>query len=526
MIETKEFSKRRKHLMQDMGSDSIAILPTAGEQVRNRDVNYAFRPDSNFLYLTGFWEPEAVLVLIPGRKHGEYVLFCREKDETQEIWHGRRAGQEGVLDRYGADDSFPISDIDEILPGLMENKTRVFYTMGVHTDFDQRLTGWVNQLKQKVRMGVNAPGEFVALDHTLHEMRLFKSGNEIKMMKKAAGVSCKAHERLMKTCQPGMIEYQLEAEFVHQCMFNGCRDLAYPSIVGGGENGCILHYTENDAPLKDGDLVLVDAGGEYHGYASDITRTYPVNGHFSAEQKALYELVLEAQKAAIEMVYPGSHWNAPHEVAVKVITRGLVRLGLLKGRVDTLIREEAYKPFYMHRTGHWLGLDVHDVGDYKIDSEWRMLEPGMVLTIEPGIYTGDNRKIAQKWRNIGIRIEDDVRVTRTGYEVLTAAAIKEVAEIEALMAISTNANNLINANQNATSTDSPLKSPTKVASKKKATRSKKSAVSEKKTAVSKKKTVTKKKIKSTRKAVVRKKAASAASSRKKSVRKKVTRKAK
>ncbi len=434
MIETREFTRRRKHLMQDMGPDSIAILPTAVEQTRNRDVNYVFRPDSDFLYLTGFWEPESVLVLIPGRKHGEYVLFCREKDETQEIWHGRRAGQEGVLESYGADDSFPIDDIDDILPGLMENKTRVFYTMGIHSDFDQRLTGWVNQLKQKVRMGINAPGEFVALDHPLHEMRLFKSASEIKLMKKAAAVSCKAHERLMSSCQPGLLEYQLEAEFVHQCMFNGCREQAYPSIVGGGENGCILHYTENNAPLKDGDLVLVDAGGEYHGYAADITRTWPVNGHFSAEQKALYEIVLDAQLAAIEMVYPGSHWNAPHEAAVKVITRGLVRLGLLKGRIDKLIRDEAYKPFYMHRTGHWLGLDVHDVGDYKIDNEWRMLEPGMVLTIEPGIYTGDNRKIPKKWRNIGIRIEDDVCVTRNGYDVLTADAPKSIADIEAVMA--------------------------------------------------------------------------------------------
>jgi Xaa-Pro aminopeptidase len=433
MTELKEFARRRKHLMQEMGKESIAILPTAVEQIRNRDVSYPFRPDSDFLYLTGFWEPEAVLVLIPGRKHGEYVLFCREKDETQEIWHGRRAGQEGVLEHFGADDSFPISDIDEILPGLMENKTRVFYTMGLHTDFDQRLTGWINQLKQKIRMGVNAPGEFVALDHALHEMRLFKSATEIKLMKKAAQVSGRAHKRLMQSCQPGMYEYQLEAEFEHECKMNGCRELAYPSIVGGGGNGCILHYTDNNETLNDGELVLIDAGGEYQGYAADITRTFPVNGIFSAEQKALYELVLAAQAAAIEAVYPGNHWNAPHEAAVKVITRGLVQLGLLKGRVDKLIKEQAYKPFFMHRTGHWLGLDVHDVGDYKIDNQWRMLENGMVLTIEPGIYTGDNKKIAKKWRNIGIRIEDDVRVTRTGHEVLTADAPKLVAEIEAIM---------------------------------------------------------------------------------------------
>ena len=433
MIDKKEFTRRRKELMQDMGAGSIAILATAGEQVRNRDVNYSFRPDSDFLYLTGFWEPEAVLVLIPEREHGEYVLFCREKDETQEIWHGRRAGQDGVLAAFGADDSFPITDIDDILPGLMENKNRVFYTMGIHADFDQRLMGWVNQLKQKVRMGINAPGEFIALDHLLHEMRLFKSAAEVEMMKMAAEVSCKAHERLMKNCRPKMKEYQLEAEFVHECMFNGCRDLAYPSIVGGGENGCILHYTENNAELNNGDLVLVDAGGEYQGYAADITRTYPVNGRFSPAQKTLYELVLAAQSAALKEVYPGSHWNAPHEAAVRVITTGLVRLRLLKGKVDQLIKDEAYKAFYMHRTGHWLGLDVHDVGDYKVDSEWRMLEEGMVLTIEPGIYTGDNQKIAKKWRNIGIRIEDDVLVTATGHEVLTSKAGKTVAEIEALM---------------------------------------------------------------------------------------------
>ncbi|MCP3852614.1 MAG: Xaa-Pro aminopeptidase [Gammaproteobacteria bacterium] len=509
-METKEFTRRRKHLMQDMGRDTIAILPTAGEQIRNRDVNFTFRPDSNFLYLTGFWEPEAVLVLIPGREHGEYVLFCREKNESQEIWHGRRAGQEGVLERFGADDSFPITDIDEILPGLMENKTRVFYTMGVHADFDQRLTGWINQLKQKVRMGVSAPGEFVALDHALHEMRLYKSSNEIKMMKKAADISCKAHERLMKSCQPDMLEYQLEAEFVHQCMFNGCRDQAYPSIVGGGENGCILHYTENNAPLVDGDLVLVDAGGEYNGYAADITRTYPVNGHFSVEQKAIYQLVLEAQKAAIEMVYPGSHWNAPHEVAVKVITRGLVRLGLLKGKVNTLIKEEAYKPFYMHRTGHWLGLDVHDVGDYKIENEWRMLEPGMVLTIEPGIYTGENADIDPKWHNIGIRIEDDVRVTRTGYEVLTAAAVKEVVEIEALMAISAN---VVHSSEKVEKKSTPKKSVLKKSVAKKSVTKKK---------VTRKKAVTRKKVvtKATTKASAKKKAARIKKmTRKKAVRK-------
>jgi Xaa-Pro aminopeptidase len=433
MTELKEFARRRKHLMQELGRDGIAILPTALEQVRNRDVNYPFRPDSDFVYLTGFWEPEAVLVLVPRRKHGEYILFCRESNEQHEIWHGRRAGQTGAIEKYGADDSFPFNDIDEILPGLLENKNRVFYNMGVHADFDQRLMGWVNQLKLKARAGVNAPGEFVALDHYLQEMRLFKSTYEIKMMKKAAQASVSAHQRAMRYCRAGLFEYQLEAELVHEFMQFGCRDAAYPSIVGGGKNGCILHYTENNAILNDGDLLLIDAGAEYQGYAADITRTFPVNGHFSAEQKALYELVLEAQLAAIEAVQPGNSWDAPHSAAVRSLTIGLVKLGLLKGRVDKLIKDEAYKPFYMHRTGHWLGLDVHDVGDYKVDNDWRVLEPGMVLTVEPGLYIGKNPKVARKWWDIGIRIEDDVRVTRTGHEVLTARAPKKVEEIETIM---------------------------------------------------------------------------------------------
>ena len=433
MNELKEFTRRRKHLMQELGRDGIAILPTAMEQVRNRDVNYPFRPDSDFVYLTGFWEPEAVLVLVPGRKHGEYILFCREKDEQHEIWHGRRAGQAGVIENYGADDSFPFSDIDEILPGLLENKNRVFYNMGVHADFDQRLMGWINQLKQKARTGVSAPAEFVALDHYLQEMRLFKSSYEIKMMKKAAQASVSAHQRAMRHCRPGLYEYHLEAELRHEFMQFGCRDEAYPAIVGGGENACILHYTENNAQLNDGDLLLIDAGAEYQGYAADITRTFPVNGRFSAEQKALYEIVLQAQLTAIDAVQPGNSWNAPHHAAVRVLTRGLVKQGLLKGRVDKLIREEAYKPFYMHRTGHWLGLDVHDVGDYKVSDQWRLLEPGMVLTIEPGIYVPDRRGIPKRYRNIGIRIEDDVAVTADGYEVLSKDVPVDPDEIESLV---------------------------------------------------------------------------------------------
>ena len=430
-----EFFKRRQRLLHMLEPGSIAILPAAPERTRSRDVEHPYRSDSDFFYLTGFPEPEAIAVLLPGRKQGQFVLFCRERDPEMETWNGRRAGLEGAMERFGADDAFPISDIDDILPGLMENKERVYYSMGTHPDLDQHMIEWLNRVRQKARAGVHAPGEFVSLDHLLHEMRLIKSAAEIQKMKKAAKVSAAAHCRAMQVCKPDMMEYQLEAELLHHFMVNGCRHAAYPAIVGGGENGCILHYTENESELQDGDLVLIDAGGEYDNYAADITRTFPVNGKFSANQKALYEIVLAAQKAAIDKVQPGSHWNEPHEAAVKVLTKGLIKLGLLKGTPAKLIKEEAYRRFYMHRTGHWLGMDVHDVGDYKLDGDWRIFEPGMVLTVEPGLYIAPGSKgVAKKWWGIGIRIEDDVRVTRSGHEVLTSGVPKEVDEIEALMA--------------------------------------------------------------------------------------------
>jgi Xaa-Pro aminopeptidase len=406
--------------------------------MRNRDADYPYRQDSDFHYLTGFPEPEAVAVLIPKRKHGEYVLFCRERDPLMETWHGRRAGLEGAMETYGADDAFPITDMDDILPGLLEGHERLYYTMGVNSAFDARVTGWVNTLKEKSRAGVHAPGEFVALDHFLHDMRLYKSRPEISAMRKAAKISAAAHKNAMQVCQPGMMEYEVEAEFHHHFKRHNCEH-AYTPIVGGGENGCILHYTENNAELKDGELLLIDAGAEYDLYAADITRTFPINGRFSDAQKALYEVVLEAQLAAIEKVKPGNHWNDPHEAAVKVLTKGLAKLGLLKGNVRTLIKEDAYRSFYMHRTGHWLGMDVHDVGDYKVGEAWRELEPGMVLTIEPGLYVAPGTKVgkravAKKWQGIGIRIEDDVLVTKDGCEVLTKDVPKSVADIEALMA--------------------------------------------------------------------------------------------
>ncbi|ABA59032.1 aminopeptidase P, Metallo peptidase, MEROPS family M24B [Nitrosococcus oceani ATCC 19707] len=436
-MEAKEFARRRKHLLQMMGEGSIAILPTASIYPRNRDVMFPFRADSDFYYLTGFPEPEAVAVFAPGRKHGEYLLFCREQDPEKEIWEGRRAGTQGACKNYGADDSFPITDIDDILPGLLEDKARVYYAMGYYPAFDQRMIGWVNHIRRASRAGKRPPGEFIALDHLLHEMRLIKSAQEIRTMREAARISAKAHIRAMENCHPGIMEYQIEAEYLHHFFSHGCRAPAYPSIVGSGGNACILHYTDNNARLKKGDLLLVDAGAEYDYYAADITRTFPVSGRFSSAQRAIYELVLEAQLAAIAEVQPGNHWNQPHEAAVRVLTEGLAALGLLKGRVSTLLKKEHYRRFYMHRTGHWLGMDVHDVGDYKVDGEWRAFEPGMTLTVEPGVYIpADSQGVAKKWWNIGVRIEDDVLVTKEGCELLSADVPKTVDEIEALMASS------------------------------------------------------------------------------------------
>jgi Xaa-Pro aminopeptidase len=431
-MDMKIFQKRRETLMSHMGG-GVAILPTAPVRVRNRDVHYPYRADSDFYYLTHFPEPEAVMVLVPGREHGEYILFCRERNPEKEIWEGRRAGLEGAREIYGADDAFPIDDIDEILPGLLENRDKVFYSMGRDPDFDAHLMNWVNEVRAKSRNGVHAPGEFVTLDHILHEMRLFKGLEEIRLMKRAAKISANAHRRAMQTCKPGMMEYEIEAELLYEFRKGGSPFPAYPPIVGGGANGCILHYTENSAELKPGDLLLIDAGAEIDGYAADVTRTFPVSGRYSGEQRAIYELVLAAQQAAIEQVRPGKHWNDPHENAVRVLTQGLKDLGLLNGAVDGHIENGDYKRFYMHRTGHWLGMDVHDVGDYKLDDTWRLLEPGMVLTVEPGLYIAAAQDIPEGFRNIGVRIEDDVLVTRDGNEVLSRDAPKGVDEIEALM---------------------------------------------------------------------------------------------
>jgi Xaa-Pro aminopeptidase len=431
----KEFEKRRRQLMRMVGQGGIVILPSAPVRTRSRDVEYNYRQDSDFYYMTGFAEPESVAVLVPGRANGEYLLFCRERDPKREQWDGLRAGQAGATEHYGADDAFPIEDLDDILPGIMESCDRVYYTMGMYAEFDRRIAEWVNTLRAKLNRGVHTPQEFVALDHLLHDMRLYKSRGEISAMRKSAKVAVEAHKRAMRITAPGLFEYEVEAEFRHEFRRNDAW-VSYSPIVAGGKNACILHYVENDVELKDGELLLIDAGCELDYYASDITRTFPVNGRFSPEQRAVYEIVLQAQHAAIEKTRVGNHWNEPHDAAVKVITKGLRKLGLLQGSLPKLIKDGAYRPYYMHRTGHWIGMDVHDVGDYKVGDEWRMLEAGMVTTVEPGIYIGNSRKIPKAFRNIGIRIEDDVAVTNKGPDVLSKGLVTDPDDIESLMSSS------------------------------------------------------------------------------------------
>jgi Xaa-Pro aminopeptidase len=429
-----EFKKRRKLLMQRIGKGNIALLASSATKVRNRDVHYPFRQDSDFYYLTGFSEPDALAVFIPGREQGEYILFCREFDEAKALWEGAHAGLEGATGHYQADDAFPIADLDEILPGLLENKSKVFYPMGRDSELDHRLLDWINHIRSQSRSGLVAPGELVSLEHLLHEMRLFKSPEEIKLMRRAAEVSAQGHIKAMQACKAGLYEYQIEAELVRHFMQEGLRAVAYPSIVAGGKNACVLHYTENSDKLKNGDLLLIDAGAECDHYAADITRTFPVSGRFSEPQKQLYQLVLDAQTAAIGEIRPGVPWHKAHDASVEVLTKGLVALGLLEGKIKTLIKKEKFKQFYMHRIGHWLGMDVHDVGDYKVDQKWRLLEPGMVLTVEPGLYISpDCKTVDEKWRGIGIRIEDDLLVTEQGHEILTRSVPKTIAEIETLM---------------------------------------------------------------------------------------------
>lgn len=419
-MDSKEFARRRRQFMRMIGKDAIAVLPAAPVRHRNGDIEYAYRQDSHFHYLTGFPEPDAVAVLVPGRPQAEYVLFVRERDPAREAWDGPRAGTEGAIDLFGADDAFPIADIDEILPGLIERRSRIHYSIGSHLDFDPRMLGW------------GAGGEFVALNHVLDDMRLYKSRAEQASLRRAARIAVSAHRRAMRFARPGRMEYEVMAEIQHEFRSHNA-DLSYTPIVAAGANACVMHYRRNDQRLSEGDLLLLDAGCEYDYYASDITRTFPVSGRFSAAQRAVYDIVLAAQIAAIDTVHAGNHWNEPHEAAVRVVTKGLIGLGLLEGSLGRMIREKAYRPFFNHRTGHWLGIDVHDVGDYKVGGEWRVLEPGMALTVEPGIYIRPNAGTPREFWNIGVRIEDDVLVTEGAPEVLTGDLEKSPEAVERLV---------------------------------------------------------------------------------------------
>ena len=431
-----DFQDRRDRLAEAMGPNSIAIIETSQEAMRNRDADYKYRTDSSFFYLTGFAEPEAVAVIETNENGEEYTysLFCRERNREMEIWNGYRAGVDGAVDDYDADEAYAIDLLDEEIIEKLLNKEKLFYRIGQRAEFDARVAKWIVQANGESRKGTTAPAQLIQLDRIVDEMRLHKDAEEIQLMQIASNISAEAHTQAMKAVRPGMMEYALEAELNYIFGKNGCVP-SYNSIVGGGENGCILHYVENNKELKDGDLVLIDAACEYEFYASDITRTFPVNGKFSPEQKALYQVVLDAQIAAIEAVRIGNSYKEPHHVAVRILVQGLLNLGIMQGDIEEIIEKESFRQFYMHGTGHWLGMDVHDVGSYKQNGEWRTYEEGMVVTVEPGLYIApDDETVDAKWRGIGIRIEDDIVATKNGPLNLTSKVVKTIEDIEALMA--------------------------------------------------------------------------------------------
>lgn len=433
------YQTRRQSVIADLEENAVAILPAAKACTRSRDTEYSFRQDSNFLYLTGFEEPDSWLILSNSANHPQSLLFCRERNKQKEIWEGLMAGPEGAMETYGLESALSLNDLEAQMVSLLDGCSAVYLCLGQDAALEAQVSSWINAVRAKARTGATAPNKIVNLEPIIHEKRLFKQPEEIAALRASCQLAAKAHTRAMQFCanhkHEDIFEFQLEAEILHEFAMSAARHAAYNTIVGGGKNACILHYTENSEVLDKDALVLIDAGCEHRHFAADITRTFPVGGKFTAEQKALYELTLKAQEAALAEVYPGNPWIAPHDASVRVITEGLLELGLLKGDPDTLIKEDAFKQFYMHRVGHWLGMDVHDVGDYKIDGQWRALEPGMVMTIEPGIYVApDDESVEQRWRGIGIRIEDDVLVTQQGAEVLTQDVVKTVAKIEALMA--------------------------------------------------------------------------------------------
>jgi Xaa-Pro aminopeptidase len=425
------YAARRARLAQAMQS-GIAVVPTAPERIRNRDTHFPFRFDSHFWYLTGFPEPEAVLVLVAGEAPRS-VLFCRERSEERETWEGFRYGPERARERFGVDAAFPIAALDEEMTKLLADQPALHYPIGADAGWDARAMKWLNAVREKARAGIAAPERVHDVRALVDEMRLVKEADEVAIMRAAAAISSAAHCRAMQSTRPGRLEHEVEAELLYEFRRGGAQFPAYWPIVAGGANACVLHYVFNNAELRDGDLLLIDAGCELQGYASDITRTFPVNGRFSAPQRDLYQLVLAAQDAAMAAVRPGRTWNEPHDAAVRVLAQGMIDLRLLEGPLDAVLEKESYKRFYMHRTGHWLGLDVHDAGDYKRSGAWRALVPGMTLTVEPGIYVRAATDVPQAFHDIGIRIEDDVLVTEGACEVLTAAAPKAIDQIEALM---------------------------------------------------------------------------------------------
>jgi Xaa-Pro aminopeptidase len=431
MIDVNLYRGRRQRLAEQMGR-GVAVLSTAPERLRNRDAHYPFRFDSYFYYLTGFDEPEAVLVLIAGDEVRS-LLFCRDKHEEREIWDGLRYGPEAAREAFGFDEAHSNTKLDEMLPKLLADQPAMFCDVGDNGDWDARLIQWLNAVRAQVRTGISAPSEIRDIRKLLDEMRLIKDAHELDIMRRAARISANAHRRAMRHARPGLHEYNIEAELLHEFRSHGAQAPAYTPIVAGGPNACVLHYVANAAPLKDGELLLIDAGCELDGYASDITRTFPVNGRFSGPQRDVYELVLAAQAAAIAKVSPGNAWQDPHDAAVRVLAQGFVDLGLLQGSVDGLIESGDFRRFYMHRTGHWLGMDVHDCGEYKREGRWRALAPGMVLTVEPGCYIRPGEDVPEQFWNIGVRIEDDAAVTTDGCEILTSQAPKTIADIEALM---------------------------------------------------------------------------------------------
>jgi Xaa-Pro aminopeptidase len=425
------YAQRRAKLIEQMQA-GVAVIPTATERVRNRDAHYPYRFDSYFYYLSGFTEPGAALVLMGGKK-SRSILFCRDKDPEREVWDGYRCGPEGARERFGFDESHSLTKLDELMPKLLADQPALHYAMGTDEQWDARIVGWLNSVRSQSRSGVTAPAEIKDVRRILDEMRIIKGEHELALMRRAAQISTGAHCRAMRATRPGKKEFEIEAELIHEFRRHGAQAPAYMPIVAGGANACVLHYVENSATLKDGDLLLIDAGCELDGYASDITRTFPVNGRFRGPQKDVYQMVLAAQAAAIAAVKPGNAWDQPHDVALKVLAQGMIDLGLCKGSLDKVLESGDYKRFYMHRTGHWLGLDVHDAGDYKRDGKWRELKPGMVLTVEPGCYVRPAQDVPEKLWNIGVRIEDDVLITTKGQEVLTSAAPKKIEDIEKLM---------------------------------------------------------------------------------------------